>query len=222
MNAQTSSAPAARSKMRKLVIQLVTGALIGALGTFALLTALGQGGFDIDDPARALALLTGLVFALVGAMVGLGLVAPTIGSQLLNVEDADELREQARPLRQGSIVMVLAGVGLMALAVTGVDGAPGVLSPTAGAAIAGLCFVATVLLSFRNRNGSDELMRAVGREASAFAMSVVMLIALVWATLATLGFVPWVSPLGLLAGLFAVQFFAVFAVCAKRGLLMPR
>ena len=47
-------------------------------------------------------------------------------------------------------------------------------------------------------------------------------LALIWGSLAYLGFAPWISPLGALAGIFAVQLFAVFAVCGKRGLLAPR
>lgn len=222
MNADTAKPAAAPSKTRKLIVQLVAGALTGGLVTYGVLTTLGDTGFDIDDPARAVALVTGLILAIIGAMVGFGLAAPRIGAELLNVEDAEELKEQARPLRQGALLFLFGGLGLVALAVTAVDGAPGVLSVQAGAIITGLCFAAAAVIGYLNRNVSDELMRQLGREASALSMSIVTVIALVWGPLAYLGFAPWISPLGAIAGLFAVQLLAVFAVCAKRGLLAPR
>jgi len=222
MSADIANPPPASSKTRKLIFQLVTGALTGGLVTYGVLAALGDKGFDIDDPARAIALVTGLIFAIIGAVVGLGIAAPRIGSQLLNVEDADEIREQGKPLRQGALVMLSGGLGLVALAITAVDGQPGVLSVETGALLAGLCFAVAALLSYLNRNVSDELMRSLGREASALSMSIVTVIALIWGSLAYLGFAPWISPLGALAGIFAVQLLAVFAVSAKRGLLAPR
>ena len=135
MTTKTASQP---SKTRKLVLQLVTGALTGGLVTYGALTALGEGGFDIDNPERVVGLLTGLIFALVGAMVGLGLVAPRLGSQLLNVEDAEELREQSRPLRTGALAMLFGGLGLIALAIAAAAGEPGVLSIETGVVVAGL------------------------------------------------------------------------------------
>lgn len=221
MNADTAT-PTGPTKTRKLILQLVSGALTGGLVTFGVLSLLGEGGFDIDDPARAIALVAGLIFAITGGMIAVGLAAPRIGSQLLNVEDAEELREQGKPLRQGATVFLLGGLGLIALAVTAVGGAPGVLSVEAGLVIAGLCFAAAAIVSYRNRNVGDELMRQLSREASALAMSIVTLIALIWGSLAYLSLAPWISPLGLLAGLFVIQLASVFWVIGKRGMLAPR
>ena len=97
---QTSSAaaPVGASKVRKLAMQMVAGAAVGASVTFGLLTFVGKSRFDLDDPSRVIALVTGLVFALTGLVVGLGVMAPKSGAHLLNVEDAEELREQRGPL----------------------------------------------------------------------------------------------------------------------------
>ena len=65
---QPSSAPirSTRSTRRKTIVQMVVGALVGGTVTFGVLTAVGRSGFDLDDPARVLALATGIVFALIG------------------------------------------------------------------------------------------------------------------------------------------------------------
>ena len=223
MTADTSAPPAPpKNPVRKTIFQLVAGALTGGIVTFGVLTALGSSGFDIDDPARVVALLTGLILALIGAMVGFGVLAPKAGSHLLNVEDADELREEARPLRRGSIIMLLSGLGLMALAVTSVGGEPGLFDARTGLLVAALLFVASTILGYRSRNSADELMLAMSREASAVAMDIITVIGLVWGIAAYFGYVGWIDPLGLLAGLFLVQLAAIFWVVAKRGMLKPR
>ena len=97
-----------RFKTRKLVIQLVAGMLTGMIVTYGALTFLDGRGFDVHDRSRMLALGLGLVFAIIGGIVAFGVAAPKAGSHLLNVEDAEELSEQAAMLRKGSAIYVLA------------------------------------------------------------------------------------------------------------------
>ena len=60
-----------------------------------MLTFVGKSRFDLDDPARLIALAVGLVFALIGPVRRrLAWWRPEPGAHLLNVEDEDELREQ--------------------------------------------------------------------------------------------------------------------------------
>lgn len=218
----SAAAQSTRSTRRKTVMQMVAGALVGGTVTFGLLTAVGRSGFDIDDPSRVLALAAGMVFALIGLLVGLGVLAPGPGAHLLNVEDADELREQRRPLWRGSIVMILVGAALLALALAAVGGAVGIISGRLAGIVFMACLVGVAIVTFASRNDQDELMQAVGTEASAVAMYATLVLFGIWSAFAHLGMVAWITPLGLLASLLALQLAAIMWVSARRGLLRPR
>jgi hypothetical protein len=221
-NPLDAAAPTGRAKTRKMLIGMGVGAIVGASVTYALLAAVEKSGFDMDDPARLAALAAGIVFALMGAMVGLGTLVPQTGAHLLNVEDADELREQRRPLSRGSMIMLLIGGAMIALALAEVGGAAGMLTREAATIVVVVASVGVAGLSIAGKGENDELIKAVGTEAAAGAMYAVLTIFGLWAALAHLGYLAWIEPLGLLAALLAVQLGAAFWVSARRGLLRPR
>ena len=217
-----AAAPTSGAKTRKTLIRMAIGAIAGASVTYALLAIVDRSGFDMDDPARLAALGAGIVFALMGLMVGLGTLAPRSGAHLLNVEDADELREQRRPLSRGSVVMLLIGAAMIALALAAVGGEAGILTREAAAIAVVVAVVGVAGLSIAGRGENDELVQAVGTEAAAGAMYAVLTLFGLWAALAHLGYVAWIEPLGLLAALLAIQLGAAFWVSGRRGLLRPR
>jgi len=222
MNADTASSPRAPSKTRKLILQFVVGAVTGAVFTYSALKLLDGNGFDADDPSRMLAFAVGLVFAIIGLFVALGVAVPRAGSQLLNVEDEDELREQAKALKAGALLFVLGGAGLLALALGGGEGEQALLSPGTSALLGGACFIAAIVVSLVNRNNSDEMMRSLSREASALSLSIISILAILWAILAHFGRAPGLDALGVLAGILAIQRVAVMIVVGRGGLLAPR
>ncbi|WP_118856808.1 hypothetical protein [Sphingomonas mesophila] len=208
-------------KTRKLILQTVIGAIAGASATLAALFAL-DGRIDIDDPSRMLALITGLVLMVIGLFVGFGLAAPKLGSQLLNVEDADELHEQRRPLSLAALILLFAGAGLMALAMAATGDEPGVLSPRSALILVAIAFAGTVIVAVMSRRSNDELMRSLSAQACVLTLYALLIVGTVWATLAHLGFVGWITPLGFLAGLTALQLLAGFVVVGRSGLMTPR
>ena len=217
-----ATAPAGGSKTRKTLIRMGIGAIAGASVTYAVLAMVEKSGFDMDDPARLAALGAGIIFALMGVIVGLGTLAPRSGAHLLNVEDADELREQRRPLSRGSLVMLLIGGAMIAVSLAAVGGGAGMLSREAAAIAVVAAIVGVAGLSIVGKGENDELVQAVGTEAAAAAMYVVLTIFGLWAALAHLGYLAWIEPLGMLAALLVVQLVAAFWVCGLRGLLRPR
>lgn len=218
----TPARPARESKTGKLVLQLVSGALIGGFVTFGFLTGIGEGGFDKDDPSRAVGLIAGLIFILMGGLVGLGTIAPKAGAFFLNVEDPDELREQTRTLLQGALTFLLAGVALLALSLASIGGSPGSISVPVATATVGICFAGLVIMTLLSRDQSDELMKQVGLEASALALYASIALFGSWAALAHLGYVAWIEPLGMISGLLLISLGAIFWVSARKGLLRPR
>ena len=214
--------PVREGKTLKMVLQLVSGALLGGLVTFGFLTGIGESGFDKDDPSRAVGLIAGLVFILMGGLVGIGTIAPKAGAFFLNVEDSDELREQTRILLQGSLTFLLAGVALLALSLASIGGSPGSISVTGAAATVAICFAGLLILALVSKDSSDELMKQVGMEASALALYASIALFGSWAALAHLGFVAWIEPLGLISGLLLLSLGSIFWVSARKGLLHPR
>ena len=221
---RTSNAPAplGPSKIRKLALQMAAGAVVGATVTFAVLTFVGKSRFEFDDPARLIALAVGLVFALIGLCVALGVIAPKSGAHLLNVENEEELREQRGLLGRAALVTLVLGIEMLALALARVGDSAGLFSAPTAAAIAAACFAVAVLFTVLGRNDHDELMKSVSREAMTVAMYGLTVGLGLWAAAAHLGFAPWISPLGVINALMISQLVAIFYVSAKRGLMRPR
>jgi hypothetical protein len=206
---------------QKLIVQTLTGAAFGAAGTFLFLQFGGKVA-DFDDPSRLAAAATGIIYTLMGLFVGLGALAPGAGAKFLNVEDADEILAERKSIGPGAVGCLLIGLLLMALALTPGGGQPGALSADVAIAIAAACLLGLIATSFWIRGKIDELNQQLGIEASALAMHVSLLLFGVWAALAHVGYVQWITPLGLLAGFALLELGAIFWVVGKRGLLVPR
>jgi hypothetical protein len=179
-------------------------------------------GSDLGDPSRTMALLVGIVFALMGLFVGLGAAMPGPGSRLLNVEDEEELRDLRTPLLRSAMVMVLAGAMVGTLGLANGNGWQGIISPTMAARAVGGCLLGIALLSYLGRDDNDELMRSIARQAAAWGMYAALTVFVVWGSLAHLGYVSWITPLDMVSALMVLQLLAITAVCARRGVLQPR
>ena len=205
-------------KLRTMFWRMAGGAVVGAAMS-ALFLILLKPQLSADDPATTIAIVAGISYALIGLSVAIGLVAPKAGSRFLNVEDADELREERPKLRTGALVCVLIGAFLLILALGGDDGRMSreVALWTAAACLGGIVIV--TLLSAKN---TDELTRQITLEASAATLHIALVGLAVWAMLAELGYAPWLSPLGLIAGFAMLELVAIFVVSASKGLMTPR
>jgi hypothetical protein len=209
------------SKTRKLIVQLLGGAVVGALVTFFFLRT-GSRIADFDDPARLAAVAAGIIYLLMGGIVAIGAMLPGAGAKFLNVEDAAEIVEERGKLWPSALVCILAGVMLLALAMTPGGDLPGALSRDAAAAVAAAAFAALVVASLWMRGRIDEFNRSLGTESAAMALYLSFLLFGGWGALSHLGYVEWVAPLGVLAGFALLQLLAMFWVIGRRGLLMPR
>ena len=210
-----------RKTAQKLIVQTLSGAAVGAAGTFLFLRYGGKVA-DFEDPARLAAAATGIIYALMGLFVGIGALAPSAGAKFLNVEDADEILAERKSIGPGAIGCLLIGLLLMALALTPGGGQPGALSPDVAIAIAAACFVGLLAVGWWVRGRIDEFNRQLGIESSALAMHASLLLFGGWAVLAHAGHVQWVTPLGLLAGFALLELGSIFWVVGKRGMLVPR
>ena len=209
-------------KGRKVLLQLVLGGIAGGVGMFAALTFLeGQSGAKVE-PAQALAIGVVLVFGLMSLLVGLGVLVPGVGARTLNVEDAEELREQRSALLVGGVSFLLVALIVAALALGGSAEAPGLIGSSEAALIAAVSTLALIAWSVIHRNKGDEMMRAAAKDAATTTTSLLFLVFVIWAGAAHLGFVPMFEPLLFVAGFFALYLVAVFIAIGRRGLLVPR
>jgi hypothetical protein len=198
--------------------RMFAGAIVGA-GATALFLALVEPRMDLDDPANMLAIVAGISYAVIGLAVGLGLIVPRAGARFLNVEDADELREERVKLRTGAIACFLIGLFLLVLALAA-DKA--YLTRDVALFTAAACLAGVAIASLFSGRRSDELTRQITLEASAATFHIALFVLGGWAALAHLGYAGWVSPLALISGLALLELVAIMVVSARKGLMTPR
>ena len=203
-------------KLRTGIVRMFAGALVGGIATFLFLEFVGERFMDLDDAAVMLTVMAGLMYALIGLSVAFGLIAPRAGARFLNVEDAEELREEGPKLKIGAAASVLMGAFLLVLGLT----SSGSLGREPALILLALCLAGAIVLTLIGRNRTDELTRQISLESTALTLQLALLAAAAWAALAELDYVEWISPLGLLSGLALLQLVAVFVVSARKGLLL--
>lgn len=203
-------------KGRKLVFQLVSGGIVGGLAGY-----FGLGLLDEKNMAADQMILSGvgLVYLLMGLIVGVGLIAPKLGSNILNVEDAEEIRDQRRILTGSTICMVSLGVALMALPMAGQGGS---ISPLAGFGGLLAALALLIVISIRDWKYYDEMLLQLSRDAGNLAFCGIGSVLLIWSAAASLGLATAPAPTALVALISGGFLLAIFVASARKGLLHPR
>ena len=203
-------------KGRKLIFQLAFGGLLGGLAGY-----FGIGILDAETMAADQVIVSGigLVYLLMGLIVGFGLIAPKLGSTILNVEDADEIKDQRRILTGSAISMTALGAATMVLPLSGQDSAISAYTAFAGL-LAALLVMAVI--NIRDWKYYDEMMKQLSREAGNIAFCGIGGVLLVWASAAWLGIMSAPTPLALIAIISGGFLLSIFLASARRGLLTPR
>lgn len=206
-------------KWRKHVVGVAVGMVAGIGGAFAMIRLIESGALGEFEGSQLAAAVVGLIFLLTAFGVGAGLVSPRLGAQYLNVENADDLRDQRRMLALSALGMIAWGLILFILAASGPTGALQALP--ALIVVAGLLAAVTVLTAGQWRL-MDELMRQISNEGGNVAFYLTMLFGGGWATLAYLGFVPGPGHLDWITLISVATLAGTTIAAGKRGLLNPR
>lgn len=206
-------------KWRKIVIGTVLGGVAGFGAMWLVDMLLGGRGFEAMGGSQVVSLGIGVVYVLMGALVAFGVASPNAGSRVLNVEDAEELREQRTVLALSAVGSIAIGAMMVLLALAEPSGtvpAPVVLASSLFAVlVAGFA-------SLRQWRLMDELMRRVTQEATVTTYYLIALLGGGWALVAHLGYaaaplaLDWISMLA--GGLLLASFIAA----GRRGMLAPR
>ena len=218
MTEDTSPSPMPRW-VRKMLIPALIGAVAGfgaSAGMLYFIDSPSVGGLGLS---ATIAALVGAIYVLIGAGITFGTANPQLGAKFLNVEDADELREQKKMLGLSGIAMLLWGVALVALALAAPDGPV----PQAAALAIGLGgLVIGTAMSVLIYRECDELMLAVNLEGGALASGLVFVVVGGWAICAHLGYAAAPMPLDLLTLFYVLLLIASFIAVGRRGMLVIR
>lgn len=103
---KTSSMP---RWVRKGLIPALIGAVLGYAASAATLSYIDCAAADGLSVSATTAAVVAALYAVTGLTIMLGTASPRLGARLLNVEDADELREQKKVLTLSGAAMLLWG-----------------------------------------------------------------------------------------------------------------
>ena len=211
---------------RKMAMQAVTGAVVGAGGMAVVLTLMeGQARFDWA-PSSIVLVGVGFVYALMGLFVGLGTLAPHwFGQRMLNVADAEEIVEERSVMGSSALSCLILGAALMLLGhavAADAAGAAALVSPATAfwillVVLAG--FTAASLWMWRR---FDELWRRLTVDVSAITGNLLLAVAVIWGGGAAAGLFAGPQPLDLVSIAFGALLFACFAAAGWRGMMAPR
>ena len=218
MNDEASRADTKR-RWKKTIFAMLLGAGFGFVSALVFMRLIDNGTLGDLETSREIAGLVGLVFLLTGVGIGIALIMPKAGATYLNVEDADEVREQRGMLTYSSIGMAAMGAILVIAALAAPVGP--IAQGTALALIVALLVVVvgTSIAAYRRQ---DELMRAVGNEAGKVAFYILSLAVGGWAIAAHLGYAAGPAALDLVTLIFSSLLIAAFYVTARRGMMVMR
>lgn len=212
--------PSTTSRLiRKVVIPAALGGVAGFAASAGMMRYIDSDAVGGLGPSATIAAMVAVLYIVIALGVMLGTASPALGARFLNVEDADELREQKAVMLWSGGAMLLWGVALLALALGAPDGPlpqPVALVLGAGGLVIGS------LLSVVVYRASDELMLAVNLEAGALSYGLVLLVVGLWAMLAHLGYAAGPQPLDLLTAFYVLVLLASFIVIGRRGMLRIR
>ena len=211
--------PQTQRFIRKIILPALIGGVVGFAAASGVLSVMDSKTIGTFDESAVIAALVGSLYLLIGASVWLGALRPKVGAHFLNVEDADELREQKKVLTLSGAAMALWGASLVALAMA----APaGVLPQAAALAIGAGGLVLGGGISVSVYRACDELMRMAHLEAAAITYGLVVLVVGLWSMFAHVGQVAAPAPLDLVTLFYVLVLAASFIVVGRRGMLVIR
>lgn len=207
------------TKHKKLITSLAIGGIAGFIASLALMRTIQTGFLGDLGVSRSFAALAGVMYILCGGFVGLGVLLPKVGAKFLNVEDADELKEQSPMLRNSVFGIAAFGLCLILLALAAPIGP--LSAPLVGGSILVLMVAASVS-SLSTLKAMDELSASLSRETAVASFYTLFLIGGGWSVLAHLEYAPALGALDWLTMFAASMLFGAFWASGRRGLLMPR
>ena len=198
----------------------VTAGIIGGAIAGAVMAEVTSGSApDWLAGSEVVAIAVATLYVIMGVAMVVALLSPELGNRFLNFEDAEEIREQRSQLATSAGALLLMGLFLVVLAVTG-DAR--MIDKRVGSIILIALVVPLLALTVRSARLSDELMRQLQNEAGTIASYLISVALVGWATLAHLGTVTPPAMLDLVSIVWLAPLIAAFWAAGRRGMLDPR
>lgn len=205
-----------KSLVRRLAPPMIGGGIAGFAAAFLFLNLTELDGARALGASREIAGLVAIVYLLAAIATGVGVASPRVGARFLNVEDADELREQRRLLTYSCIALVSLGGALFLLVFTEPVGPIG---GEIGVVIAVALVLLACVLGHLQARHIDELQRALSRDSVATTFYLVFTIGGGWALLAHCGLTAPPTPLNWLTMFATFLLVGCLWQAGRRGLL---
>jgi hypothetical protein len=139
---------------------------------------------------------------------------------MLNVEDAEEIRDQKGLFGSSAVACIL--IGASALILVAATPAFALVTPIVGAILFACCLAGSIAAGIVSRRATDEFGKQMGAESNAVFVTLLSLVFASWSALAHLGLATMFTGLGFYGGSLALYLLAVFWVVGRKGLLAPR
>lgn len=200
---------------RKIIVRLILAGIVGGIAGY-----FSDGLWEAEAmrPDQVAVIGVGLAYMVMGLIIAFGLIAPKLGSRILNVQDSDEIRELSRTLTGPTIFVVALGAALIALPMAGPDGP---ILPLAGFGGLLAALAIMIVISIREWKHYDEMMLQLNRDAGNLAFCGIGSVILIWSAAAWLGLTFAPTPLALVAVVSGGPLLAMFVAIARKGLLRP-
>ncbi len=207
------------SKWKKSAVRMLVGGIVGLGFASGMLAVAGSSLLDAMGPSRVALAAVGLTYALMGLFVAFGLAAPRAGAALLNVGDAEELREERGNMLRSVVTMAVFGAVLVLLALAQGPGFAGPVSAPVAMGFLLLALVAGIVATVRWRGQFDELNRQLGLEGCFWAFCLSWVVLTPWAAADFLGYGWTLTPIDVVTTLSAMMLIGSFAAIGKRGMM---
>ncbi|MBL0916096.1 MAG: hypothetical protein IBJ13_11475 [Sphingopyxis sp.] len=216
MNAMTQDKA---SKWKTSAMKMLVGGLVGAAVAAGALELAGSALLDAMGPSRVALAGVGVIYALIAAMVGFGVAAPQAGARLLNVGDADELREERAGMLLSVVTMGAIGLVLVLLALASGPGFAGPVPARLAFASLVLAVAGGLVASWVWRDRYDELNRQLGLEGCLWAFCLSWVLLTLWGAADFLGFGLALTAIDVVTTLAAMMLLGSFVAVGRRGMM---
>lgn len=207
-------------KWKRPALQALGGALAGGGAMSAVLAVTGLDFLEAMGPSRVALASVGLIYAMMAAFVGFGLAAPRVGAAMLNVADAEELREERRTMAQSMLICGGFGLTLILLAIARSPDFPtGAVSGGLAMAALAVLLIGSAILSWRGWGRFDELSRQLGLEGCMWGFCLSWMILTPWAAADFLGWGLRLTPIDVVTTLSAMILLGAFVAIGRRGMM---
>lgn len=153
-------------------------------------------------------------------MVFIGLIKPRkIGAVMLNVQDEEEIEDEKQNLWTASVILMAIGASQILLLMSLNND---YITPVIGFAAMSATYIISLIISFKQWENYDELVKKITFDSSYLCLSIIGTILWFWCSAAWLNWVAGPTPLSLLSMINGIYLLSIFIVATRLGLTETR